>query len=73
MGSAAEHNYGNIDPGSSGADGLQGGAEDYLHEAPEANTPASGTFYNPAHTGVRLATTLPGGYSLSLKMCSVPS
>ena len=34
---------------------LQGGAEDYLHEAAEANNPASGTFYDPAKTGVRLA------------------
>jgi hypothetical protein len=34
---------------------LQGGAEDYLHEAAQANNPASGTFYDPAKTGVRLA------------------
>jgi hypothetical protein len=34
---------------------LQGGAEDYLHEAAEANNPASGTFYDPGKTGVRLA------------------
>jgi len=33
---------------------LQGGAEDYLHEAAEANNPASGTFYDPTQTGVRL-------------------
>ena len=32
---------------------LRGGAEDYLHEAAEANNPASGTFYAPG--GVRLA------------------
>jgi len=29
-------------------------AEDYLHEAAQANNPASGTFYDPAKTGVRL-------------------
>jgi hypothetical protein len=34
---------------------LQGGAEDYLHEAAQANNPASGTFYDPAGTGIRLA------------------
>jgi hypothetical protein len=34
---------------------LQGGAEDYLHEAAEANNPASGTFYDPGKTGGRLA------------------
>jgi hypothetical protein len=36
-------------------DDLQGGAEDYLHEAAEANNPASGTFYDPGRTGSRLA------------------
>jgi len=36
-------------------DDLRGGAEDYLHEAAEANSPASGTFYDPGRTGVRLA------------------
>jgi hypothetical protein len=39
----------------SAGNALQGGAEDYLHEAAEANNPASGTFYDPAKTGVRLA------------------
>ena len=38
-------------PGS----GLQGGAEDYLYEAAQANNPPSGTFYDPEKTGVRLA------------------
>jgi hypothetical protein len=33
---------------------MQGGAEDYLHEAALANDPASGTFYDPDHAGVRL-------------------
>jgi len=44
-------NNGSTDPG----DALQGGAEDYLHEAAEANNPGSGTFYDPSKTGVRLA------------------
>jgi hypothetical protein len=35
--------------------GLQGGAEDYLHEAALANGPPSGTFYDPGKTGTRLA------------------
>jgi hypothetical protein len=39
----------------SAGNALQGGAEDYLHEAAEANNPASGTFYDPAKSGVRLA------------------
>jgi hypothetical protein len=38
-------------PGSA----LKGGAEDYLHEAALANHAASGTFYDPGKTGVRLA------------------
>lgn len=42
--------------GSSGTPGsLQGSAEDYLHEAALADAPPSGTFYDPARTGVRLA------------------
>jgi len=36
-------------------DDLQGGAEDYLHEAAQADNPASGTFYDPGRTGLRLA------------------
>ncbi len=35
--------------------GLQGGAEDYLYEAAQANNPPSGTFYDPGKTGTRLA------------------
>ena len=35
--------------------GLQGGAEDYLHEAALADNPVSGTFYDPGKTGIRLA------------------
>jgi hypothetical protein len=34
---------------------MQGGAEDYLHEAALAHDPCSGTFYDPDHTGIRLA------------------
>ena len=34
---------------------LQGGAEDYLYEAAQANNPPSGTFYDPGKTGTRLA------------------
>lgn len=34
--------------------GMAGGAEDYLHEAAQANRPPSGTFYDPAQTGTRL-------------------
>ncbi len=35
--------------------GLQGGAEDYLHEAALADDPPSGTFYDPDKDGVSLA------------------
>ena len=34
---------------------MQGGAEDYLHEAALANDPCSGTFYDPDRSGMRLA------------------
>ena len=34
---------------------MNGGAEDYLHEAAQANNPPSGTFYDPGKTGTRLA------------------
>jgi hypothetical protein len=34
---------------------LQGGAEDYLHEAALAGNPPSGTFYDPDKDGVSLA------------------
>lgn len=34
---------------------LEGGAEDYLHEAALAAAPLSGTFYDPERDGVRLA------------------
>ncbi|UCC22291.1 MAG: DUF362 domain-containing protein [Planctomycetota bacterium] len=38
--------------GGTGAPGsLEGGAEDYLHEAAMANDPCSGSFYDPAHDG----------------------
>jgi hypothetical protein len=42
-------------PGVAGNSGLQGGAEDYLHEAALADNPPSGTFYDPGRTGHRLA------------------
>jgi hypothetical protein len=32
--------------------GLEGGAEDYLHEAALANNPPSGTFYDPNKDGL---------------------
>jgi hypothetical protein len=34
---------------------MNGGAEDYLHEAAQADNPASGTFYDPGKTGSRLS------------------
>jgi hypothetical protein len=40
---------------ASAGNALQGGAEDYLHEAALAANPPSGTFYDPGKTGVRLA------------------
>jgi hypothetical protein len=43
-------NDGNGSPGS-----LQGGAEDYLHEAAQADAPPSGTFYDPENDGMALA------------------
>jgi hypothetical protein len=43
-------NDGNGSPGS-----LEGGAEDYLHEAAQADSPPSGTFYDPENDGVALA------------------
>lgn len=41
--------------GGYAAPGLEGGAEDYLHEAAMADNPASGTFYDPDRNGVRMA------------------
>jgi len=38
-----------------GPGALQGGAEDYLHEAALADHPPSGTLYDPARSGARLA------------------
>lgn len=43
-------NDGGGSPGS-----LQGGAEDYLHEAAQADGPPSGTFYDPERDGSALA------------------
>jgi len=39
-------------PGVVAYAGLQGGAEDYLHEAALADNPPSGTFYDPDNDGV---------------------
>jgi uncharacterized protein DUF362 len=44
-----------VNNGGGATDALQGGAEDYLHEAALASIPPSGTFYDPAKTGARLA------------------
>jgi len=44
-------NNGSDSPGNA----LQGGAEDYLYEAAQANNPPSGTFYDPGKTGTRLS------------------
>ena len=43
-----------VNNGGGAANALQGGAEDYLHEAALANSPPSGTFYDPGKTGARL-------------------
>ena len=39
----------------SSGNALQGGAEDYLYEAAQADNPPSGTFYDPGKTGTRLS------------------
>jgi hypothetical protein len=43
-------NDGDGSPGS-----LEGGAEDYLHEAAQADSPPSGTFYDPENDGMAMA------------------
>jgi hypothetical protein len=43
-----------VNNGEGGANSLQGGAEDYLHEAALADTPPSGTVYDPERDGVRM-------------------
>ncbi len=48
-------NNGSGSPGSA----LQGGAEDYLHEAALADSPPSGVFYDPGKTGARLSSLAP--------------
>lgn len=46
----------NVVTGGNGAPGsLQGGEEDYLHEAALADDPPSGTFYDPEKDAVRMA------------------
>jgi hypothetical protein len=37
-----------------GGSSLQGGAEDYLHEAAQADNPSSGTFYDPENDGTAM-------------------
>ncbi len=49
-GQKGDHSF---QPGSANA--LQGGAEDYLHEAALANNPPSGTFYDSCSNGTRMA------------------
>ncbi|HEY5910268.1 MAG TPA: DUF362 domain-containing protein [Verrucomicrobiae bacterium] len=44
-----------VNNGGGATNALQGGAEDFLHEAALANNPPSGTFYDPGKTGSRLA------------------
>lgn len=44
-----------VNNGGAATNALQGGAEDYLHEAALANNPPSGTFYDPGKTGSRLS------------------
>jgi hypothetical protein len=41
-------------PGVVNDPGLEGGAEDYLHEAALANNPPSGTFYDPDKNGLSM-------------------
>ena len=43
-----------VNNGGGSTNALQGGAEDYLHEAALANSPPSLTFYDPGKTGSRL-------------------
>jgi len=44
-----------VNNGGGATNALQGGAEDYLHEAALADNPPSGTFYDPGKSGRRLA------------------
>ncbi len=44
-----------VNNGAGGVDSLQGGAEDYLHEAALADAPPSRTFYDPEHDGTPIA------------------
>jgi hypothetical protein len=43
-----------VDDGDCGAGGLEGGAQDYLHEAAQANDPPSGTFYDPENDSMAM-------------------
>lgn len=44
-----------VTTGGGDPDSLEGGAEDYLHEAALADHPPSGAFYDPGRTGASLA------------------
>lgn len=44
-----------VEDGQSGPGGLEGGAQDYLHEAALAHDPPSGTFYDPENDGMAMA------------------
>jgi len=44
-----------VNNGGGASDALQGGAEDYLHEAALANNPPSGVYYDPGKTGSPLS------------------
>jgi uncharacterized protein (DUF362 family) len=44
-----------VNDGRGVAGSLQGGAEDYLHEAAQADGPPSGTFYDPESDGLGMA------------------
>lgn len=43
-----------VNNGTGATNSLQGGAEDYLHEAALANSPSSGTFYDPERGGTAM-------------------
>jgi hypothetical protein len=43
-----------VNDGDGGPGSLEGGAEDYLHEAAQADNPPSGTFYDPEDDGVAM-------------------
>jgi hypothetical protein len=44
-----------VNDGDGGPGSLEGGAEDYLHEAAQAGSPPSGSFYDPEDDGMAMA------------------